>query len=212
MNDLEILEHVDRFYNSAWDKLILVGTIALGIVGVIAPVIIQWYQKRTLKISEENLREALRKEIENSKNQLRQEIEAVVLQKSNKVKRVLRRKVKRVYGNSEGGLYYVQANSLLDSKDFFGATLSYALAIDNYRKAKNFLAIQDILPNFTRSLEKIKKSDLQIMLKEDDVDVEQILVSVLNKDKYGAIRKQILEDIYGRYDLFSKPDLRRLSK
>ncbi|UMY65434.1 MULTISPECIES: hypothetical protein [unclassified Flavobacterium] len=212
MNSSDILEHVDSFYNSAWDKLVLVGTIALGIVGIIAPVIIQWYQKRTLKISEENLRDALRKEIENSKNQLRQEIEAIILEKSKKVKQTLRRKVKRVYGNSEGGLFYVQGNGQLDDKNYFDATRSYAMAIDYYRKAQNFMAIQDLLPNLVVCLDKIKKSELDELKKSDDVDINAILVKVLNKDKYGAVRNIILDEIYAQYDYFTKPEIRRLPK
>jgi len=205
MDNTDIIQQVDSFYNSAWDKLIIVGTIALGIVGIIAPLLIQWYQKRTLKLSEDNLREVLRKEIENSKNQLKQEIEVIVYERSKKVKRILKRKSKILYNNSEGGLYYLQANTQLDDKNYYEATRSYALAIDFYRRAKNFVAIQDILLNLVRCLDKIKKANI-IDLKKEDVDLDKILTKVLNKDKYGAVRNIILEDIYRSYDYFAKSE------
>ena len=211
MNDLDILQHVDSFYNSAWDKLIIVGTIALGIVGIIAPVTIQWYQKRTLKLSEENLREILRKEIENSKSQLKEEIESIVYSRTKKVKHILKRKAKELHSNSEGGLFYVQANGQFDKKDYADATRSYAMAIDHYRKAQNFMTIQDILPNLIECLDKIKKRDIQDLVKED-VDLDGILVKVLNKDKYGTVRNIILYDIYRQYDYFAKPELTRIKE
>ena len=53
---LEIINRIDQFYDSAWDKLIIIGTISFGIVGIVVPLIIQWYQKKSLKLSEENLK------------------------------------------------------------------------------------------------------------------------------------------------------------
>lgn len=211
MEEINILNQVNEFYNSAWEKLLVVGTIALTIVGIIAPIMMQWYQKRTLKLNEEHLREALRKEIEGSKIQLKQEIEVLVNEKSKKVKQSLRRKVKILYYNSEGGLYYVQANNQIDIKNYYEATRSYAIAIDYYRKAKNLLLIQEILPNLIDCLKKIKKVDINELKKEDDVDLDEILIKVLNKDKYGIVRNIILDDIYRKYDYFKKPLLSRVS-
>ena len=58
-NGLDILEKVDTFYNNAWNKLIIVGSVAITIVGIVVPLIIQWYQKRTLKLSEELLKKSI---------------------------------------------------------------------------------------------------------------------------------------------------------
>jgi LPS O-antigen subunit length determinant protein (WzzB/FepE family) len=55
-NSIDLINKVDSFYNSAWDKLIIVGSIAFAIIGILVPYVIQWYQKKTLKISEELLK------------------------------------------------------------------------------------------------------------------------------------------------------------
>ena len=49
---IDLVNKVDSFYNSAWDKLIIVGSLAFGIVGIVVPFIIQWYQKRTLELKD----------------------------------------------------------------------------------------------------------------------------------------------------------------
>ncbi|WDO11554.1 hypothetical protein MH928_09435 [Flavobacterium sp. WW92] len=202
MKEIDILNQVNEFYNSAWEKLLVVGTIALTIVGIIAPIMMQWYQKRTLKLSEEHLREVLRKEIESSKIQLKEEIEALVNEKFKKSKNSLKRKSKILYNNSEGGLYFIQANNQMDDKKYYQATLSYGTAIDYYRKAKNFVSIQDILPYLVDCLKKIKKTDINELKKVDNVDLDKILTKVLNTDKYGVVRNAILEDIYQQYNYF----------
>lgn len=60
---LELIERVESFYNNAWNKLIIFGSILFAIVGLFVPLVIQWYQKRTLKLSEETLKNYLRKEL-----------------------------------------------------------------------------------------------------------------------------------------------------
>lgn len=60
---IDLIDKVDNFYNNAWNKLILFGSILFAIVGVFIPLVIQWYQKRTLKLSEETLKNNLKKEL-----------------------------------------------------------------------------------------------------------------------------------------------------
>jgi len=68
--EIDLIAKVDSFYNSAWNKLIIVGSVAFAIVGVIVPFVIQWYQKRTLKLSEE----IMKKEFSEHKKILKEEI------------------------------------------------------------------------------------------------------------------------------------------
>jgi hypothetical protein len=97
--------------------------------------------------------------------------------------------------------------SQLDDKNYYDATRSYAMAIDYYRSAKNFMAIQDILPNLTDCLKKIKKPDINELKKEDDIDLDEILFKVLKRDKYGIVRIDIIDGIYRKFDYFDATSL-----
>lgn len=209
MADQQLLNQINDFYNSAWDKLILVGVIALTIVGIITPAIIQWYQKQTLKLNEEKLRENLRKEIEISKNQLKLEIEETVNHKLKKVNKKLTVKNKILYNNSEGGLSFLEGNNHLDGKYYFNAIISYSVSMNHYRKAENFLAIQRILSNFIECLSKIRKSDFIELKKNYDTDIDDVLTKILNADKYGVTRNLIIENIYEKYDFLKAVELRK---
>ncbi len=63
---IDLVTKVDSFYNNAWQKLIIVGTVAFAIIGIALPLIIQWYQKKALSLSEE----LLKKEIESQVQQI----------------------------------------------------------------------------------------------------------------------------------------------
>ncbi|MFD0939361.1 hypothetical protein [Pedobacter boryungensis] len=52
---LDLINKVDTFYNNAWTKLAVTVTLLFIIVGIVVPLIIQWYQKKQLKLSEDRL-------------------------------------------------------------------------------------------------------------------------------------------------------------
>ena len=61
-NGIELINKVDSFYNSAWDKLIIIGTFSFAIIGILVPFIIQWYQKQTLKTShDQNVKKTIKR-------------------------------------------------------------------------------------------------------------------------------------------------------
>jgi hypothetical protein len=70
ISNLELLNRIDEFYNSAWTKLVVAG----AIVVVVVPLLIQYfataYQRRTSKQSEE----MLEKKITDRVNMVREEM------------------------------------------------------------------------------------------------------------------------------------------
>jgi len=67
---IDLINKVDAFYNNAWGKLILFGSISFAIVGIIVPLLIPLYQQRTLKLSED----LLKNEINNIKGEIFDEL------------------------------------------------------------------------------------------------------------------------------------------
>jgi len=45
-NNLNIINSVNGFYDSAWNKLIFV----IGVLGILLPIVIQYFQNKNLKI------------------------------------------------------------------------------------------------------------------------------------------------------------------
>lgn len=76
LNEIDIVQKVDAFYNNAWNKLIFIITIGFTIVGVIVPLFIQWLQKKSMKASEE----LLKKEIETRTVEIKENITTELLQ------------------------------------------------------------------------------------------------------------------------------------
>ena len=74
MDDLTLLKAVEEFYNSAWDKLIYSGILAIAIVGVLMPVLIQWWQKNALLVQEKNIEQNAKEYVRESMKGLAEEI------------------------------------------------------------------------------------------------------------------------------------------
>ncbi|WP_298143905.1 hypothetical protein [Flavobacterium sp.] len=138
------------------------------------------------------------------------EVELMLKNELTKSKFALKRKAKRLYNNSEGGLSLIEGNNFLDNKDYFNALLAYTHSINFYRKAKNFVVIQNIILNVIECFDKIKRSDLERLKKESRIDINEILSKVLNQDKYGVTRNIILDDLYEQFTFFEKPILRKI--
>ena len=117
LSAIEILNHLDTFYNNAWNKLILFTTILLAVVGILIPLIISWLQTRNLKLKEENLRKELeadyKKKISVVKEDLLKEIKSQFEQKISDFEtkqEVLRAELKGLH-------FHLQANATgVDSK------------------------------------------------------------------------------------------------
>jgi hypothetical protein len=83
---IELINKVDSFYNSAWSKLTVTVTLLFIIVGIVIPLIIQWYQKKQLKLSEENLINDIDVKIFQSLSQLELKIDTKSVQSLEQLK------------------------------------------------------------------------------------------------------------------------------
>lgn len=77
---LDVLNNVNTFYNSAWGNLIWVVGIILGIGGVVLPILIQLWQKRTLKLNEDELRKEITLAVNSAKDELKDTINKSIIE------------------------------------------------------------------------------------------------------------------------------------
>ena len=175
MNEtLEILEKVNAFYSASFDQLLIIVFGAIGLVGVLMPLLITYYQSRQFNIEKKSLenyidsmkselissvkkevtcelekeKKLLNKAIQDNKEELNKSLE------SNK--NILNKQIKM----AKGGAFLIQANNLKDKKDFEGAVESCLFAIGDFIEAGDELNLQrainittdDIFPRLSKGI------------------------------------------------------------
>lgn len=141
--NLDIINKVDTFYNNAWNKIALVGSIAFGIVGIVVPFVIQSYQKRTLRLNSENLHNNLLKELTN-------ELQALIETKFKENEQQL----KSLNASSNAKILFSQAKFSVEKNSYKGAlgeivTASFlSIESNDYRTLQEMLEfiLNDCLP------------------------------------------------------------------
>jgi hypothetical protein len=200
---IDLINNVDSFYNSAWDKLIIVGSLAFGVIGVIVPLVIQWYQKKTLKISEE----LLKKDIENQTLKLKSELMTEITQTLETKLKKFEEKIDKDNASHNARTFHLQGNSLhnrgLTSQalgDFIIAARDYSYVEDysNLRSILNFI-LEDCLPKLSQE----EVMDLKI---SQNCDLDQVLTDIEKRDDKGVFI-QTLRDI--RLKLTKIPKLKQ---
>ena len=131
---IDIIEKVDSFYNNAWNKLILFGSILFVIVGVFVPLVIQWYQKRTLKLSEDAL-----------KNNLKKELTKELLDDIDKKFRENENQLKALNASANAKILFSQAKFSVEKNSYKGALGEIVTASISSLECNDFRTLQEIL-------------------------------------------------------------------
>lgn len=131
---IDLIEKVDNFYNNAWSKLVLFGSVLFVIVGVFIPLVIQWYQNRTLKLSEETLKNHLKKEL---KNELLVEIEKQFSENE--------KKLKTLNASANAKILFSQAKFSVEKNSYKGALGEVVTASISSLECNDFRTLQELL-------------------------------------------------------------------
>ena len=151
--EAELVQSINAFYESAWDKLIYVVSAFGAIFGVIIPIASQFYQKRLVCAEEARLQSLIKSEIEAAKLGLmkelsecnKKEIEINVKKIDDSIDELknafdarqvdlnremgnVRSHLKKELAAALGAVYHVQANHFLSLKIYAHA---YTSAIDS---------------------------------------------------------------------------------
>lgn len=184
----DLIEQVDAFYNNAWNKLIVIGSVLFAVVGIFVPLFIQWYQKRTLRLSEAELRSRLKQEL---LDELSTEISAKFKENEKQIKML------RSAANAQ--IFFSQAKFSMEKnahKAGLGELVSSAycsMECDDYKTLQEVL--EHILNNCLPSLSIEEINDLKTA---NTCDLHLFLESLSQKDdrtmfqsKIGEIRVKI---------------------
>ncbi len=178
---IDLISKIDAFYNSAWEKLIIIGTLSFAVVGIIVPLIIQWYQKKSLKISEELLKKDFEEQAESIKSEILESFQHVIDKKIEEFES----RIARMNASNTAKTFHLQANNETDNAKALG---DYLFAAKNYLICDEFSNLQVILSYILSGIMPVlsqeEVNDLPIT---HNVDLAKLLNEIEIKDNNGAL-------------------------
>ena len=179
---LTVLQNVSQFYETSWNHLLVCGSVAVAIVGVVVPVLLQIYQTRTMRHEREEIRTAIagqvaaemRAGLEKESALLAEKIAAATKsleerlardraeleEKSRNMEEELRRGIERTTGR----LFGVQANAMISQHRYKAAAESILLAMDYLRRGDDRLNLRRQLVSLAETcLPKMTKAECEEM-------------------------------------------------
>ena len=163
MNPIEILKSVNEFYNSAWDKLIIFTSILVAVVGVIIPILLTWWQNRTLKIREDAIQKELNSTLSNAINNIEEKLTKRINDEIDSKIELIKLEMKREVGNVRAGTFHLQGNNNLKEKLYKWALTDFFTAGEGYLDGKDFLNLGRINDLIKDNLGKLSKEELEEM-------------------------------------------------
>jgi len=163
INSFQLLEYVNNFYNNAWNRLIVAVTISLFVIGVIMPLLIQWYQRKFFRLEENKIKEGIKtdllKEVKNNFEEEKKNLGALF--------KGYQKNLDIEFAVKDAHIFHVQASQNLVNKAYKDATISILYAITSYLEGKDS-------NNFRRALTLLNGSCLPYINKKDldDIKVE----------------------------------------
>ena len=168
---------MDLFYNNAWNKLIIFTTILLTIVGVVIPIIINWWQNRNLKLREKALKEDLKDFFNDELSKLKKEMETSIKEQFKEEIGKSKENQEEIKNSLQGTFFHLQAN--IEKQSHVEKMKSLVWSALCYIEGKDFLNLGGVLEMIENGLPKLYKEDIQEM----DVDEANLkeLLEELNK-------------------------------
>ncbi|WP_339624055.1 hypothetical protein [uncultured Winogradskyella sp.] len=151
-----IINEVNSFYDSAWIKLILVITI----LGIIVPVIVQYFQRKNFKDLAEDLKDKFDSKIENLKKDNEDKINVLIKTHKKKIKRNEKRNKKAMI-ELDAVTFHLQARSLFNEKNFFSSFRSYLKSSLLFKRSNRIDRIEPNLNNILLTLTKLNDEDFE---------------------------------------------------
>ena len=181
-----ILASVQAFYSTAWSQLVVYTTALLALVGILVPVLSQWYQRKSAAVDKKELEGLLRDQVDHAREDLRTSLEeqANQLRKSFEIEIAnLRAEATRASQAARGGAYHVQAVGLLKEEQYPNTLESLIYAARCYVEARDENNLGRVLDMMHMTvLPHLSKDDLAQLLVAHDILKD--LVDLLREHNY----------------------------
>lgn len=204
-NGIDLINKVDSFYNSAWDKLIIMCSVALAIIGIAMPLILQWYQKKNIKISEAKLKSDIEAQASKLKAEILAEIN-ITLEKRIKSFDI---KFEEIHASTLARAFHLQADARINVKYISGAYCDYIYAAVNYIKCDDYINLQTVLEMILKlCLPELSIEEIENLNLEGNADLDALLKELSDKNEKG-IYSNIIRDIKAKKSKLPKTILEK---
>ena len=157
----DVISQINEFYDSAWLKLIIVITI----LGILIPIIAQYFQQKNLKELTEFIRnqmnDGLELKINELKNYNQTEIDKTTLELNNNFKK-LELKNQMLASEIDASLFFLQGQNSFGKKDFVGSTKDFLKCTYHWLQTERIDRVEVMIGNILISIKKLKtKTELE---------------------------------------------------
>ncbi|MDR1343040.1 MAG: hypothetical protein LBK18_07295 [Prevotellaceae bacterium] len=183
MIEINVLEQVESFYSSAWDKLILCGLIVFVLLGVALPVIFYIFNVQLFKAKQSEKFHQLKLEtLAEIRNENREELAQVKQDFYNKSKAL------------KSMALHLEGNALIKDKKIEQASLNYLDAIRGYLHGKDYVNFRLLINTvIDKCLPKLDRLQLANIFKRMDTAEEQYFLELKKIDRTEYARQEIAE-------------------
>ena len=182
----ELVEKVNAFYDSAWDRLIIIGTVSFAVVGIVIPLLIQWYQKRTLSLSETQLKQNIKDNIKEEKEKLIEEITNSIENKFIEYEE----KIKKMEASATARAFHIQGNNNFSKNLIYNTLADYITACANYIETDNYINLQTLLNEIDKNcLPHVSTEEIEDLKITDGADLMYLINKIDKQDKNGSLLK-----------------------
>lgn len=176
---LETLSKVDSFYNSAWSRLIIMGSI----IGIVIPLIYALYQRQLYKQNKKELSSEINSELVELKKEVHEVINIEITKKITEFNERLDKKVSAI----DGGTFHIQGSSHIQQKNYYQAFVDYVTASSLYIKGEDYLNLQVLLKSiYNQCIPQLTKEQIE-ELKSTEVANIDTLIETLKKNNSNGI-------------------------
>jgi len=190
----DLITQVNSFYDSAWLKLLFVITL----LGILVPLIAQYYQRKSLKdlsnFIQNQLNENFNAKIDQLKTFNAAEMETNMKTVADNIK-AIENKNQNLFFELDAATYYLQGRTYFLNKDYIGAARSFAISTFLWLKTErpeksivNLVNLKMCLKSITDKVafENIKTDIIGIEYK----NIDEIVQYFKNHDKKTPNRKR----------------------
>ncbi|MDR1416342.1 MAG: hypothetical protein LBJ57_02835 [Prevotellaceae bacterium] len=183
MVEINVLEQVESFYSSAWDKLILCGLIVFVLLGVALPVAFYLFNIQLFKAKQREKFQQLKLEmLTEIRNENREELAQVKQDFYNKSKAL------------KSMALHLEGNALVKDKKIEQASINYFEAIKGYLHGKDYVNFRMLINTvIDKCLPKLNRLQLTNIFKRMDTTEEQYFLELKKIDRTEYARQEIAE-------------------
>lgn len=180
---VSIIEQVESFYSSAWDKLLISGVAVFIMLAIVLPLVFYAFNFGLLKAKLIEKFHLLKLEmVAELRNQNREELAVVKQDFYNKAKAL------------KSMALHLEANSLLKEKKVEQATVNYFEAIKGYLHGKDFMNFRLLINTvIDKCLPKLNQLQLANIFKRMDTSEESYFAELKKIDYSEYARQEIME-------------------